>query len=212
MFPGSVIEDILRGSHSTTLDLWPRSVTDDASLGPDHPSSIRNEPVTLGKTILVPLDGSARTARILPEAFRMARDAGGQIILTTVLDLASTSVHRARDLEHAISRALEDRAKVIRDAGFPTKVDVIVSADVSGSLVTHACSTRAYLIAMTIHARGSVGKFVFGSVANWVASRAAHPVVFTRPFAGDVSCAALYQDVPASILNLASLPHEVSHP
>lgn len=87
-----------------------------------------------------------------------------------------------------------------------------MSADVSGSLVTHASSKRADLIAMTTHGRGSIGKFVFGSVANRVASHASRPVLFTTAYDGDVSYDALFPDVMASVLNLASLSHDVSHP
>ncbi len=171
---------------------------------------MRNEPVTSGRIILVPLDDPARTVRRLREASRMARDAYGQIILTTVLDLDLTTVHRARDLEHAIFRAFEDRAKVMPDVGVPTKVDVIVSADVAGSLITHASSSRADLIAMMTHARGSIGEFVFGSCKPGRVTRLS-PLLFTTPFGGDDSYGAQYPDVPASVRNLATPLHDVSH-
>lgn len=212
MIRGSVTEDILRGTTRSTLVLWPWSLpdapsTDEPNLAPLGDATTAE----LGRTVLVPLDGSARTARVIPEAFRLAHEADGEIVLLTVLDLHALRPSRAHDLERAVENALHERAEVISAAGVPTRTEVVVSPDVSGSIVSAATRTRADVIAMTTHARGPVGKFVFGSVANRVASRAARPVLFTPPHDSEISFDDLYPDVPTTVLDLASLPHRPVH-
>jgi nucleotide-binding universal stress UspA family protein len=211
MIRGSVTEDLLRGTTRSTLVLWPWSLPDPPST--DEPNLFPlggTSDVEIGRTVLVPLDGSARTARVVPEAFRHAHDANGEMVLLTVLDLHALRPSRAHELERAVGHALRERADVITAAGVPTRTEVVVSPDVSGSIVAAATRLRADLIAMTTHARGPVGKFVFGSVANRVASRAARPVLFTPPHDSATSFDDLYPDVPTSVLDLAALPHRAS--
>ena len=211
MMRGSVTEDLLRGTTRSTLVLWPWSLPDaPATDEPSLPSLAGTTSQELGHAVLVPLDGSARTARVLPEAFRMAREAGGDIVLLTVLDLHALRPSRAHDLERAVEHALHERAQVIRDAGVPCRTEVVVSPDVASSIVGASTRARSDVIAMTTHARGPVGKFVFGSVANRVASRAARAVLFTPPHDIETSFDDLYPDVPTSVLDLASLPHRPS--
>ena len=197
MLRGSVTEAVLRGTDSATLVMWPWALPEDWSMV--APS--------IGKRILVPLDGSARTARVLPEAFRLAFERGGELVLVTVLDLQAFRPSRAKVLEQTIRQAIGDRAAVLRAAGVATTPVLVVSQDVPGAILetgeAHACDT----IAMTTHARGRIGRFVFGSVANHVAARAERPVLFTPPHDDDVTLSHLYPDVPIAILDLANLPH-----
>ena len=212
MLRGSVTEDLLRGTTRSTLVLWPWSLPDPQSTSePNLPSSPATSDDELGRTILVPLDGSSRTARVIPEAFRMARDARGELVFVTVLDLNSIRPSRAHDLEKAVERALSDRAAVVERSGVSCRFEVVVSPDVAGSIVAAATRTRADVIAMTTHARGPVGKFIFGSVANRVASRAARPVLFTPPHDETTTFDDLYPDVPEAVLDLAALPHRPMH-
>ncbi len=208
MLRGSVTEDLLRGTTRTTMVLWPWSLPDaPATDEPSLPALAAAPTPGLGSHVLVPLDGSSRTARVLPEAFRLARETGGVITLMTVLDLHALRPSRAHDLEKAVAQALHDRASVIESAGVACRTEVVVSPDVPTSIVSAAASSRCDVIAMTTHARGPVGKFVFGSVANRVASRAARAVLFTPPHDTETSFDNLYPDVPNGVLDLASLPH-----
>ncbi len=208
MIRGSVTEELIRGTTGSTLVLWPWSLPDRPSTDePVLPTSAGTTEVPMGRRILVPLDGSARTARVVPEAFRLARDAGGEVLLLSVLDLHGVRPSRALDLERAVLHALEQRATTIEAAGVPARVEVIVSPDVAGSIISAAARCQSDTIAMTTHARGALGKFVFGSVANRVASRAARTVLFTPPHDGLESFEHVYPDVPPAILDLAALPH-----
>jgi nucleotide-binding universal stress UspA family protein len=205
---GSVTEDLLRGTTGATLVLWPWSLPDpESTTEPNLPTRTAMTSTDLGRTIIVPLDGSARTARTLPEAFRMAREVDGKVILLTILDLQSLRPSRAHLLERAVERALGERAAVIQGAGVPCRFEVVVSPDVPGSIVSAATRTQADVIAMTTHARGPIGRFVFGSVANRVAARATRPVLFTPLHDETTTFDDLYPDVPEAVLDLASLPH-----
>lgn len=127
-----------------------------------------------------------------------------------MLDLQALRLSRARDLEKAVEHALQERASVIESAGVACRMEVVVSPDVPATIVSAATRSRCDVIAMTTHARGPVGKFVFGSVANRVASRAARAVLFTPPHDTETSFDELYPDVPNGVLDLASLPHSPS--
>ena len=197
MLRGSVTEAVLRGTDSATLVTWPWALSEDWS----------GASPTIGKRILVPLDGSSRTARVLPEAFRMAHEHGGELVLLTVLDLHAFRPSRAKILEQTIHQAIEDRASILRAAGIPTTGALLVAQDVPGAILTTAEAYECDMIAMTTHARGRIGRFVFGSVANHVAARAERPVLFTPPHEDDVTLSHLYPDVPEAILDLANLPH-----
>ena len=197
MLRGSVTEAVLRGSDSATLVTWPWALPEEGS----------GTPPSIGKRVLVPLDGSSRTARVLPEAFRLVREHGGELVLLTVLDLQAFRPSRAKILEQTIHQAIEDRASILRAAGVPATGALVVAQDVPEAILTTADQYACDMIAMTTHARGRIGRFVFGSVANHVAARAERPVLFTPPHEDDVTLSHLYPDVPEAILDLANLPH-----
>lgn len=197
MLRGSVTEAVLRATDGATLVAWPWTLP---ALGGGHV-----EP--LGRRILVPLDGSTRTARVLPEAFRLARERAGEVVLLTVVDLQSFRPSRARALEDAIRRAIRERTEMLREAGIEASGTLVAGQDVPSSIISAARDLDCDMIAMTTHARGPVGRFVFGSVANHVAARAERPVLFTPPHDDLGRVAHLYPDVPAAVLDLALLPH-----
>ena len=209
MLRGSVAEDVVRATDDATLVLWPWVLgrmtalerSDDDVVPPPSPG--------LGRRILVPLDGSARTARVLPEAYRMARAAAGELVLLTALDLHLYRRKHAATIERTVHEALDERAAIIRTSGVRARAIVTVLADPAAAIVEAAEREACDTIAMTTHARGPVGRFIFGSVANQVAGRAGRPVLFTPPLADAVGhdLAVAYPDVPVPILDLAQSPH-----
>jgi nucleotide-binding universal stress UspA family protein len=67
MVRGSVTENLLRGTTRTIMVLWPWSLPDAPSTDePSLPSLAVAFTPGLGSHVLVPLDGSSRTARVLP--------------------------------------------------------------------------------------------------------------------------------------------------
>jgi nucleotide-binding universal stress UspA family protein len=196
MLRGSVTEAVLRGTEGAMLVTWPWALPEDWSAASP----------TIGRRILVPLDGSSRTARVLPEAFRLAREHGGELVLLTVLDLHAFRPSRAKVLEQTIRQAILDRATIMRDAGVAATGTLTMSADVPGAVLAAADTHECDLVAMTTHARSPIGRFIFGSVANHVAARAERPVLFTPPHDDESTLSHLYPDVPRAILDLADLP------
>lgn len=204
MLRGSVTEAFVRMSDGAVLVLWPWGLQGMASSDPGAGTPAPVPPVP-GKRILVPLDGSVRTARVLPEAYRLAREAGGELVLLTVLDLHLYRRERAAAIEQAVHGALGQRAAIVRAAGVAARAVTTVLADPAASIIEVAQREACDSIAMTTHARGPVGRFVFGSIANHVAARAERPVLLTPPLADAMGhgLATMYPDVPVAVLELA---------
>ena len=205
MMRGSVTEDVVRTSDGATLVLWPWVL--DRMTSPDWSADVLIPPPSpgIGKRILVPLDGSARTARVLPEAYRMAREANGELLLLTVLDLHLYRRAVGASIQHSVFDALDHRAAVVRASGVRARAVTAVLADPAAAIIEVAEREDCDTIAMTTHARGAVGRFIFGSVANHVAARAGRPILFTPPLADPMGhgLATMYPDVPVSVLALA---------
>ena len=205
MLRGSVTEDFVRTSDGATLVLWPWVL--DRMTSPDWSADVLIPPPSpgIGKRILVPLDGSPRTARVLPEAYRMAREVNGELLLLTVVDLHLYRRARGESIEHAVLDALDYRAAVVRASGVRARAVTAVLADPAAAIVEVAEREDCDTIAMTTHARGPVGRFIFGSIANHVAARAQRPILFTPPLADPMGhgLASMYPDVPVAVLALA---------
>ncbi len=129
--------------------------------------------------ILVPLDGSARSFRALPEAAALARAAGASVDLLRVvkaivpLDTAHEDVNRM-----AFSRAEEDleRAALQMDGVVITKELATGDADVA--IITAA--ERSDLVVMASHGRGGLRRAALGSIADAVVRGSGKPVMISR--------------------------------
>ena len=135
----------------------------------------------------------------------MAREANGELLLLTVLDLHLYRRAVSASIEHSVFDALDHRAAVVRASGVRARAVTAVLADPAAAIIEVAEREDCDTIAMTTHARGALGRFIFGSVANHVAARAQRPILFTPPLADPMGhgLATLYPDVPVSVLALA---------
>jgi nucleotide-binding universal stress UspA family protein len=133
--------------------------------------------------VLVPVDLSSGSSRLLETAERLLAD-GGKILLLHVVDFVPSVVEgafggyaRAKDLrsthEEAKQRLLEMRRA---HAALPVETSVL-EADPDDGILEAAARFRADAIVLGAHADRRIGPFVLGSVAQKVLRRAPCPVV-----------------------------------
>lgn len=138
------------------------------------------------RTILVPLDGSPLAEQALLPACRLARQAGGSLVLLRAVAGSATPALVAVDEAEAYLRPL--RESVTRQ-GFLVHAQAATGDPVDAILVA-ANMYGVDLIAMGTHGRSAVARFLLGSVAEQVLHRSALPVLLTRPSSAPVVQAA----------------------
>lgn len=143
--------------------------------------------------VLVPLDGSALAKQAIPYA-RYLAGATGRITLLRVVEesadlrlaagLAAVPPNMIHDwIMSEARKLLNDVADELRQTPLvDVDVDtVVLYGDVSEIILQTAEKRRVDLIVMTSHARGTIGRAAFGSVADRVSRTSTIPVVITRP-------------------------------
>ena len=144
------------------------------------------------KTILVPFDGSALSARALPVAVALARRTGANLQLALVHDPSAyipfvpgevaipvydaelVNEHRQQD-QAALDAAVNDiTAQGIVASG------VLLEGTIVEALVEHAQSAGVDLTVMTTHGRSGFERLRLGSVTTAYLARATVPVYLIR--------------------------------
>lgn len=143
------------------------------------------------RTILVPLDGTAFAEQVLEQAEVLAHQEQATVLLLRALDLLMDQeldgmiVHADG---YGTLRALRARAA----AGYLAQVEAhLRSRDITTRSLVHdlppaeailqaAKAEAAQLVVMSTHGRGSLGRWVYGSVADAVLRRATCPVLLTH--------------------------------
>lgn len=140
--------------------------------------------------VLVALDGSEFAAAALPEAARLARLLGGEIVLLRVVPLLASlpppgaaawdvsavdrlQVEAWRDLRNVAGRCAREYACVCR-----VGVRLGVPAD---AILSAVGDERAGLVMMATHAHSSWQRVLMGSVTDRVLRESRVPVVLIRP-------------------------------
>jgi nucleotide-binding universal stress UspA family protein len=142
------------------------------------------------KRILVPLDGSARAERAVSVAARLARAAGGTVILMEVsnppvgygpyVDISGQAPLPAIVWDNQKASAyLNTVAKDSYLAGVTTET-TIFSGPVADAILGAVESSHADLIVMSSHGRTGLSRWVLGSVAQKVVHHAPVPVLVLR--------------------------------
>ncbi len=142
------------------------------------------------RRILVPLDGSELAEAALPVAARLARSAGGTILLARVIrapaeyeaNLASTDawIPPARPEERDEATAYLTRLagwEVL--AGIPTEIH-IRPGPVAPLLLRLIRDEGVDFVVMTSHGRGGLSRWLMGSAATAVARESTAPVLVAR--------------------------------
>ncbi len=163
---GSVADRVMRTSDRPTLLIHPRP---DAAV----PRAIR--------TVLVPLDGSARNEAALPAAIRLTEATAATLRLLRVTKLIGpmAAVNYGgshQDLDGAATAAATAYLDEVRERLAVESIEVsVVSCDPSSGIIEEAQDVD--LIVMASHGRGGLLRMALGSVTDTVIRRAGKPVL-----------------------------------
>ncbi len=137
-------------------------------------------------TIVVPLDGSELSERVLPYVENLASRLHAEVYLIQVLDTRPTTadvliIPRSMedDLRHA-EEYLSGLASAWQAKDIDTSWEVLHGIPAS-SIINCARLHKAFMIAMSTHGRSGLSRMVFGSVADQVMREAGIPVLLVRP-------------------------------
>jgi len=184
---GSVADGVVRAACTPVLML--RAVGDATALS-------HGRATPLFHRILVPLDGSATSASVLPAAAAMAQCSNATLVLLrvvapvpfyvfdpqipaypTAVEDPDATKHLACDAEDALTSLA---ARLEREYSINTETAVEVSADTARAIFQWAKASNADLIAMTTHGRGA-SRLVIGSVTDKVLRAADLPMLLHHP-------------------------------
>lgn len=134
--------------------------------------------------ILVPYDFGPASVRALAWAVEQAKSVGGSIHVLHMVDLTPTAPMWGPIpvvLSHSDMIEIEDALRAeVASCGF-TATSSVQAARSFGDAVLEAARDGAFdLIVMGTHGRGALGRFAFGSVADYVTRHAPMPVVTVR--------------------------------
>lgn len=139
------------------------------------------------RTILVPLDGSAFGEQALPLALSLARRAKAHVELLHVhtpvqeySEMLLFDVPLDTKIRKQEKRYLESMIQKVNKTGVaPTMA--LKDGNVPDVINEHALASGADLVVMTTHARGPMGRFWLGSVADRLIREMTVPVLFAHP-------------------------------
>lgn len=150
------------------------------------------------RTLLVPIDGSADSARALPAAAALARRSGARLHLALVHDPSafipfvpgevSVPVYDAeveREFRQRDDRLLRDTVASLAAAGVAAE-GTLLEGTVVEALVEHARAIAADLVVMATHGRGGFTRLRLGSVTTAFLHHTPAPVFLVRSSAEDV--------------------------
>lgn len=157
---GSVAEALLRSAVTPVL------------VAP--PTADREAPAAL-KKILVPLDGSHRSASILKPAAALAKAFGAKLCFVTVVPLTKKEELPVETIAHNIFR---DQKGLQKD-GIEVEVAVLYGDPVE-RLLTFAEENNVDLIALSTHGRTGLDKIFFGNVAESLLRRSHRAMLVVR--------------------------------
>lgn len=161
-FLGSVAESVLRQSHCPVLLL--------------RPDSIPQPPYEFHK-IMVPVDGSDSSLRVLQEVKPYLAE-GGKVVVLRASGLALQDHAQLIDpaaLENFLS-GLEDQLSQLEIPGLELEYRV-VDGEAADAILTLSEEMGCDLIAMSTHGRTGLNRFLLGSVTEKVARHAKQPLL-----------------------------------
>jgi nucleotide-binding universal stress UspA family protein len=137
------------------------------------------------KRILVPLDGSELAIRALDHAEKLAKTFDAEIILFQVVsfmpiygspELVTPLIVDEKQRE-AAEKYLADLAEDMKKRGLKVSAMVKTGQQVAVEIIDFAKEIRADLIVMCTHGRSGITRWVLGSVAHNVLTRAETPIL-----------------------------------
>jgi nucleotide-binding universal stress UspA family protein len=137
------------------------------------------------KKILVPLDGSELAIRALDHAEKLAKTFDAEIILFQVVsfmpiygspELVTPLIVDEKQKEVA-EKYLADLAEDMKKRGLKVSAMVKTGQQVAVEIIDFAKEIQADLIIMCTHGRSGITRWVLGSVAHKVLTRAETPIL-----------------------------------
>lgn len=180
---GSVAEAVLRGTALPVLLVRPQS---------DQKFSL-DETIAVG-TVVTPIHESPFSESILPHAARLADVFGAELRLLEVIVPLEVRSRVTAALVREVDARPQIKAATIRSQGYlsaiaaklrkdATQVSTTVTTapHAAGAILDLAHERTDSVIAMATHARGAVGRVLFGSVTDKVVRSSTAPVLVVRP-------------------------------
>lgn len=141
------------------------------------------------RRILVPLDGSEGSERILPHAAELARDAGAQLELLRVVvpgsimgsGMLPVSMAARAEARRSARAYLEEVAERLHPTGLEVSVRVEEHAHSTRGILETMRGERPDLVAMATHGYGMLARAVLGSVADQLLRRSDVPLLLVGP-------------------------------
>jgi nucleotide-binding universal stress UspA family protein len=140
------------------------------------------------KTILAPLDGSARAERILSHVERLAQHSGATVLLLRVIEPATNFMLKANPdtwenmvrlwSENAETYLETQRARLL-EPGIDARL-LVEYGPIAATIVHVADQEDVDLIAMTSHGKTGLASVFYGSTALGVLHRVDRPLLIIR--------------------------------
>ena len=140
------------------------------------------------KKILVPLDGSELAKRALDQAEQLAKTFGAEIIMFQVVpfmpiygspELVTPLIIDEKQKE-AAEQYLNNLAEELKKRDLRVKALVKTGQQVAVEIIDFAKESGVDLIVMCTHGRSGITRWVLGSVAHKVITRAETPILLIR--------------------------------
>jgi nucleotide-binding universal stress UspA family protein len=139
------------------------------------------------KRILVPLDSSELAKKALDHVEKLGETFGSEIILFQVIPFMP--VYAAPELvpfvvdekqKEAAEKYLMDLAEELKKRGFKVATEVKVGMQVAAEIIDFAKERGVDLIVMCTHGYSGITRWVLGSVAHKVLTRAETPILLVH--------------------------------
>ena len=138
--------------------------------------------------LLVPVDFSESSLRVLRYAVDLAKDAGGALTIVHVVsaDYGWLEIGREeyRDLDKSLQKQAADELRSLADANVPQEIPTDLEVRIgrpAEEIVAAATETKSDLIVLSTHGRSGLDRYLLGSVAERVAHLASCPVLLLPP-------------------------------
>lgn len=168
------------------------------------PGAVLDQPLARPRHLLVPVDGSALSARVLGPAAGLGALWAARLTLLHVLPPAgahdSTAFDGCREDPVACAELmLDELASPLRREGHAVDIAVVVAASPAKAILDYACTHAVDAIALATRGQGGWERVAVGSVADKVMRGALLPLVLYRPPAAagtDLPSRTLLQPAP----------------
>ncbi len=127
--------------------------------------------------VLVPLDGTAESASVLPLARLVAAATGARLRLLRVVNPRRGSAREAEEAHAYLARMRDE----LEPGEQPVEIAVQQSSAPGAEIEQEAQRWGADLIVMATRGRGGLRRAVFGSVAQDVLTNGSRPLLLVRP-------------------------------